>query len=98
MTGRLVLFILILLFVVGLLGAASLSSEQPSPLRPRVASPSSSVAKSISPSVTDSKYLAISAPYNPSLEMRENVDFLLTPALLIQERFSKEVVPSYPNE
>jgi hypothetical protein len=33
-----------------------------------------------------------------SLEMKENVDFLLTPALLVQEVISDDVVITYPSE
>ena len=36
--------------------------------------------------------------YRPSLQMKENVDFLLTPALLIQEAISPNVVLTYPSE
>jgi hypothetical protein len=36
--------------------------------------------------------------FQPSLEMRENVDFLLTPALLVQEALSEDVVITYPGE
>ena len=34
----------------------------------------------------------------PSLEMRENVDFLLTPALLVQQAISDDVIITYPEE
>ena len=36
--------------------------------------------------------------FDPSLNQRENVDFLLTPALLIQEAISKDVLLTYPGE
>jgi len=36
--------------------------------------------------------------FRVSLEMRENVDFLLTPALLVQEAISHGVVVTYPAE
>ena len=36
--------------------------------------------------------------FRPSLEMKENVDFLLTPALLVQEAMSQDVVATYPSE
>ena len=36
--------------------------------------------------------------YGASLEMRENVDFLLTPALLVQEAIDEGAVITYPNE
>lgn len=35
---------------------------------------------------------------SPSLEMKENVDFLLTPAIMVQEAMSLDVVPTYPTE
>ena len=36
--------------------------------------------------------------FQTSLEMKENVDFLLTPALLVQEVISDNVVITYPSE
>jgi hypothetical protein len=33
-----------------------------------------------------------------SLEMKENVDFLLTPAILVQECISEDVIITYPDE
>lgn len=36
--------------------------------------------------------------FQTSLEMKENVDFLLTPALLVQEAISDDVVITYPSE
>jgi hypothetical protein len=36
--------------------------------------------------------------FQTSLEMKENVDFLLTPALLVQEVISDHVVTTYPSE
>ena len=38
------------------------------------------------------------ANFQPSLEMKENVDFLLTPVLLVQEAISEDVVITYPSE
>jgi hypothetical protein len=35
---------------------------------------------------------------DPSLEMRENVDFLLTPAILVQQCISEGVLITYPEE
>jgi hypothetical protein len=35
---------------------------------------------------------------SPSLEMKENVDFFLTPALLVQECISEDVIITYPGE
>ncbi len=36
--------------------------------------------------------------FEPSLEMKENVDFLLTPALLLQEAMSEDILLTYPSE
>lgn len=36
--------------------------------------------------------------YGPSVEMRENVDFLLTPAILVQQAIDPESIITYPNE
>ena len=36
--------------------------------------------------------------FQTSLEMKENVDFLLTPALLVQEIVSENVIVTYPSE
>jgi hypothetical protein len=41
---------------------------------------------------------AYSGATDPSLEMRENVDFLLTPAILIQESITDGVILTYPEE
>lgn len=40
----------------------------------------------------------MSAPYTPSLEMRENVHFLVTPALVVQEAIDPDVTPTTPDE
>jgi len=39
-----------------------------------------------------------SGNFRISLEMKENVDFVLTPALLVQEVISEDVVITYPSE
>ncbi len=36
--------------------------------------------------------------FRPSLEMKENADFLLSPALLMQEALSDEIITTYPSE
>jgi len=41
---------------------------------------------------------AATTGFRPSLEMKENADFLLTPALLMQEVLSDEIVTTYPSE
>lgn len=40
----------------------------------------------------------IGGNFRPSQEMKENVDFLLTPAILLQEAITDEVVVTYPSE
>jgi hypothetical protein len=40
----------------------------------------------------------LSVAFDASLEMKENVDFLLTPALLVQEAISEDIVITYPSE
>jgi hypothetical protein len=41
---------------------------------------------------------AFESPYQPSLERRENAQFLLTPAILIQQSISGNTVITYPDE
>lgn len=50
--------------------------------------------------IIDKKLLStqMTAPFDSSLEMKENVDFLLTPALIVQEALSDDVVLTYPTE
>jgi hypothetical protein len=36
--------------------------------------------------------------FKPSLEMKENADFMLTPALLVQEALCDDIVMTYPRE
>jgi hypothetical protein len=52
----------------------------------------------MSPQVQESVSRAMDVGFGPSLEMRENVDFLLTPALLVQEAISTDIIPTYPCE
>ena len=35
---------------------------------------------------------------DPSFEMRENIDFLLTPGILVQQCISEDVLITYPEE
>jgi hypothetical protein len=41
---------------------------------------------------------AATGGFRPSLEMKENADFLLSPALLMQEALSDEIITTYPSE
>ena len=36
--------------------------------------------------------------FRPSLEMKENADFFLTPALLVQEAICDDIIMTYPTE
>lgn len=36
--------------------------------------------------------------FKSSLQMKENVDFLLTPAMIVQEAISEDIVVTYPTE
>lgn len=36
--------------------------------------------------------------FKASLEMKESVDFLITPALLVQQTMTEDVIPTYPAE
>jgi len=40
----------------------------------------------------------LAAPYYPSLEAKEQADFLLTPALLVEELLAGDGLVTYPNE
>lgn len=51
------------------------------------------------PEDAQKKAASVALPnFGLSLEKREDVDFLLTPALLVQEILSPEAVITYPNE
>jgi len=41
---------------------------------------------------------SVKAQFQPSLDMKEAADFLLTPALLVQESISSGIVLTYPTE
>jgi hypothetical protein len=60
---------------------------------------------SVGPSAADldrrAKALAfgvVIGSFAPSQETKEHADFLLTPAILVQEAISEDVVPTYPSE
>ena len=50
------------------------------------------------PAVRQQILRAATQGFEPSLEMKENVDFLLTPALLVQQAISEDIVITYPSE
>ena len=48
--------------------------------------------------VGDSVINAYTEGFQSSLEMKENTEFLLTPALLLQESLSSEAIMTFPSE
>ncbi len=71
------------------------SDQTPAPLRPRNTPVPEAHKERIAKKIA-SEYG--SGPFQTSLEMKENVDFLLTPALLVQEAICEDVVITYPTE
>jgi hypothetical protein len=59
---------------------------------------SDSILGGANPTVREQILKAATQPFDPSLEMKENVDFLLTPALIVQQAVSDNVVITYPSE
>ncbi len=50
------------------------------------------------PAIRQQILKAATQGFEPSLEMKENADFLLTPALLVQQAISEDIVITYPSE
>lgn len=48
--------------------------------------------------VAESAETSLASPSSPSLEMRENADFILSPALLVQDWLDPNSVVTYPQE
>lgn len=86
--------------LVGMVIAASLSLA--SDKRAETDAKDPNIPKSLldrtAPSVRGQILKATMQPFEPSLEMKENVDFLLTPALLVQQAISENIVITYPSE
>ena len=55
-------------------------------------------ARRVSDGVEMSLETSMSAAFLPSLEMRENADFVLSPALLVQDWLDRDSVVTYPQE
>ncbi len=87
--------VLLIVVLLGLLSQVLASSPTPSPLRPRSSQVPAAHKERIAKQIA-SGYGA--GPFQPSLEMKENLDFLLTPALLVQEALSGDIVITYPTE
>lgn len=86
--------------MVGVTVAASLSSSRSPGITTTTARSSAVDAPKarLEAAVLQSANKAVTAGFEPSLEMKENVDFLLTPALLVQEALSEDVIVTYPSE
>ena len=89
-----VILVIIILFMFSLKHAPA-SNSVPVPNRSCAANPAKSGQglESLKKSLRGS-----TGNFQSSLEMKENVDFLLTPALLVQEIISEDVVITYPSE
>ena len=86
--------VIVILFILSFEHAPA-SNSAPAPNRSRATTP----AKSGQGLDSLKKSLrGTTGNFQSSLEMKENVDFLLTPALLVQEIISEDVVITYPSE
>jgi hypothetical protein len=83
---------LVAIILLVLLAQVVGSSRAWVPLRPRIAPVPEARKQRIARGLAAGYGLG---PFQPSLEMKENADFLLTPALLVQEALSDEVVITY---
>jgi hypothetical protein len=70
-------------------------NQRPRPPRSRRGPVTESQKQHIAGQLASSYVLGM---FRPSLEMKENEDFLLTPALLVQEALSDDIVITYPTE
>jgi hypothetical protein len=86
--------------IVGIVMAVcvSLMSGNSTMQKTREADRSKSVLDGATPATRTGILREAMQVFEPSLEMKENVDFLLTPALLVQEAISEEIVVTYPSE
>ena len=91
---------LLLLVFIGIIVFASipLTSEVGADSGRNDSEISKSLIDRIDPQTRAQILKAATQPFEPSLEMKENVDFLLTPALLVQQAISEDVVITYPSE
>jgi hypothetical protein len=89
-----VVLVIVVLFILSFKQAPA-GNSVPAPNRSRATTPlkSGQGLESLRKSLRGS-----TGNFQTSLEMKENVDFLLTPALLVQEVISEDVVITYPSE
>ena len=87
--------VLLAIVLLMLLSQVLASDRTPAPLRPRNTEVPEAHKKRIAKKIASGYGLG---PFQPSLEMKENVDFLLTPAILVQEAICEDIVITYPTE
>jgi len=87
---RIAVLVSVIVFML-LFSAAPAGNYPPIPLVPRPQQRSGRGIDSLKQSLNSSL-----GNFRTSFEMKENVDFLLTPALLVQESISEDCVITYP--
>lgn len=87
--------ILIGALLLMLLSLVLASDQAPVPMRPRNRPVPEARKQNIARGLAGSFGLV---PFQPSLEMKENADFLVTPAILVQEAISDDIIMTYPTE
>jgi hypothetical protein len=81
----------VILFISLASGSGASNIQEPNKAASQTAAPKNvSMERQIMNSATQA--------FQPSLETKENVDFILTPALLMQEVMSQDIVITYPTE
>lgn len=91
---------LVLLFMMCLCLSCS-TGVQPLVTEPNTASDPNAVAEAkqrTRDAAMRSATRSATGGFRPSLEMKENADFLLSPAMLMQEALSDEIITTYPSE
>lgn len=82
--------VLVVCFSLASVGSAASGAKDPNN--------SATILDRTAPTVRRQILKAATQIFEPSLEMKENVDFLLTPALLVQQAVSEDVIITYPSE
>jgi hypothetical protein len=90
-TAKIVVIIMLLVLLTQVLA----DSQRPQPPKTRRIPVPESEKQRIAGGLASSFGLGA---FQPSLEMKENTDFFLTPALLVQEAISEDVIITYPTE
>ncbi len=87
--------VLVAIGLLMLLSQVLARDQGPVPLRPRNVPVPEAHKERIAKRIASGYGLG---PFQPSIEMKENADFLLTPALLVQEAISDDIIMTYPTE